>query len=246
MNSKEKIIEISKLKKSFEGAVVLSDINMHLNKGENLAILGKSGEGKSVLLKCIIGLLKPDEGEILVYGQSVSHMSQDQLTEIRQRFGYLFQSGALYDSMSLYENLMFPMKRSQNHIYKEEMQELIEESLESVGLLDAIHKMPSELSGGMRKRAGLARTLVMKPEVILYDEPTTGLDPFTSEEISELIVEIQQKYKTSSIIVTHDMKCAKTASNRMHILSNGIFIAEGNYNELKNHTLVEVKSYFKQ
>jgi phospholipid/cholesterol/gamma-HCH transport system ATP-binding protein len=245
MSTKEKIIEIRRLKISFEDINILSNINMYLLRGENLAILGKSGQGKSVLLKCIIGLLKPDEGEIDVFGESVLDMNEDDLAKMRQRFGYLFQSGALYDSMSVYENLMFPMRRSNNSKSIKEMDYLIEESLESVGLLDALHKMPAELSGGMRKRAGLARTLVMKPEVILYDEPTTGLDPFTAEDISELIVKIQNKYKTSSIIVTHDMKCAKIASNRMHILNQGIFIAEGNYNELKNHTLVEVKSYFK-
>ena len=245
MSAEEKIIEIIHLKKSFEDTPVLSDINMHLLRGENLAILGKSGSGKSVLLKCIIGLLQADSGQVSVFGKSLIDIEQKELLLIRKRFGYLFQSSALYDSMNVYDNLMFPMRRNRKELNREEMESQIDESLESVGLRDAKYKMPAELSGGMRKRAGLARTLVMKPEVILYDEPTTGLDPFTSEDISNLIVHIQKKYETSAIIVTHDMKCAKIVSNRMHILSQGIFIAEGSYIDLKNHNLVEVKSYFK-
>ncbi|MBN2519499.1 MAG: ATP-binding cassette domain-containing protein, partial [Bacteroidales bacterium] len=204
----EKVVEIKNLNKKFGNLQVLKNINFHLNKGENLVILGKSGVGKSVLLKCIVRLLEPDSGEIIVLGKNIHKLTEIELNKLRIKVGYLFQGSALYDSMTLKENLLFPLKRNFNKLTREEMEGRIENSLRDVGLLDAVNKMPAELSGGMKKRAGLARTLILNPDIILYDEPTTGLDPGTSHGIIELILEIQQNYKTSSIIVTHDMKCA--------------------------------------
>lgn len=240
----ERVIVVRNLEKSFGDKPVLEDINLDLLKGENLAILGKSGVGKSVLIKCIVRLVEPDSGTIYVLGKNILQSDENELTGIRQKIGFLFQGAALYDSMTIRENLFFPLKRNQAQLQEEEMQSLIDEVLENVGLSDAVDKMPGELSGGMKKRAGLARTLILKPQIILYDEPTTGLDPYTAQEIIELIVEIQKKYKASSIIVTHDMKCAEITSNRMHVMHNGKFIAEGKFEELKNQDNLEVKDFF--
>ena len=240
----EKVIEIKNLSKRFGNLQVLNNINLYLNKGENLVILGKSGIGKSVLLKCIVRLLEPDSGEIIVLGSNIYELNEIELNELRIKIGYLFQSSALYDSMTLKENLLFPLKRNFSNLTKEQMEERLENSLRDVDLLDAIDKLPAELSGGMRKRAGLARTLILKPEIILYDEPTTGLDPGTAHGIIELIIKIQKTYKTSSIIVTHDMKCAEATSTRMKILYNGEFIVEGNYNQLSKKRDKLIKEYF--
>lgn len=244
MKESPKAIFISNLKKRFAKNEVLKDVNLTLYKGENIAILGRSGSGKSVLAKCIIGLYTADAGRIEVLGKNIPDLTYNELEDIRKKVGYLFQGGALYDSMTVSENLEFPVRRTQVWKNKKEVQHLVEEALENVGLKDAINKMPSELSGGMRKRIGLARTLILKPEIILYDEPTTGLDPVTSREISELIVEVQKKYNTSSLIITHDIQCAAITSNRLMLLKDGVIKIKGTYDELKNSLDHELQSYF--
>ncbi|MBU0473277.1 MAG: ATP-binding cassette domain-containing protein [Bacteroidetes bacterium] len=240
----EIVVEMEHLKKSFENNNVLLDINLVLNKKENLVILGKSGTGKSVLIKCIVGLVEHDEGKLKLFGQSISELKEKELTNLRRKIGFLFQSGALYDSMTVRENLEFPLKRQLISISKKEINTLVEEALENVGLSDTIELSPSELSGGMRKRLGLARTLILKPEIMLYDEPTTGLDPITSKEISKLIIEVQEKYNTSSIIITHDIECAKLTANRMIVIKDGICAAEGLYKDLESSSDKWVKSFF--
>ncbi|QGY47699.1 ATP-binding cassette domain-containing protein [Maribellus comscasis] len=241
----ENVIEIRNLKKAFGKNEILKGINLNLKKGENIAILGQSGTGKSVLTKCIVGLIYADSGEINVFGKNVYSLTTGELEEIRKKIGYLFQGGALYDSMTVKQNLEFPVRRTQLAKNKKEVKELVEEALENVGLLPAINKMPSELSGGMKKRVGLARTLILKPDIILYDEPTTGLDPVTSGEISELILEVQEKYNTSSIIITHDMKCAEMTSNRLKLMIDGVFYAKGTFEELSNSNDKVISAYFK-
>lgn len=241
----EQIIQIQGLKKSFNGKPVLRNINLTVNKGENVVILGKSGEGKSVTIKCIAGLLTQDEGSLKVFGEEVKEMDRQALKKLRHRLGFLFQNSALYDSMTVRENLAFPLKRVAEIKDRKEIEKLSMEVLEAVGLADAIDKMPSELSGGMRKRMGLARTLVVKPEVMLYDEPTTGLDTITSKEISNLILDMQRKYETSSVIITHDIPCAKITADRVLIMNQGEYIAEGTYEELENADDSFIRSFFK-
>ena len=241
---KEKVIVVKHLYKSFLDKVILNGIDLKLHRGENLGIMGKSGIGKSVLAKCIVRLIEPDSGEITVLGKDVLACNDAELDDIRKKVGYLFQGGALYDSMSVRENLLFPIRRTQFIDKKHDSQELVERSLASVGLLDVIDKMPSELSGGMRKRVALARTLILRPEIILYDEPTTGLDAVTSGEISELIIKIREEYNTASIIITHDVKCAKIATDRISIMKDGVFMAEGTYNELIHSDEKEIRDYF--
>lgn len=240
----EKVIEIKHLRKSFGKNDVLTDINMELHRGENIAVLGKSGTGKSVMIKCIVRLIEADAGEISVKGQNITELDIESLNEMRKKVGYLFQGGALYDSMTVRENLEFPVRRTQMFRNKAEMKDLVEEALDHVGLLDAINKMPSELSGGMKKRIGLARTLILKPEIILYDEPTTGLDPVTSGEISELIVHVREKYNTSSIIITHDMKCARMTADKLKLMADGKFYVEGTFQELSESDDKNVSAYF--
>lgn len=241
----EAIIEIEGLQKSFDGHEVLKNVNLTVHKGENVVILGKSGEGKSVAIKCIVGLIIPDSGSLKVLGQEVKNLEEDELKALRTRIGFLFQGAALYDSMTVRENLAFPLKRVLQIKDKEEIEKRSAEVLEAVGLQDVIDKMPSDLSGGMRKRLGLARTLIVHPEIILYDEPTTGLDTVTSKEISDLILEMQKKYQASSIIITHDIPCAKTVADRVVIMSKGEFIAEGTFQELENSDDTFVRSFFK-
>jgi phospholipid/cholesterol/gamma-HCH transport system ATP-binding protein len=238
------VVEMEHLKKSFGNNHVLRDINLAINKGENLVILGKSGTGKSVLIKCIVGLVDLDEGTLVIFGQNVSELNEKELLELRKKIGFLFQSGALYDSMTVRENLEFPLRRQLGSIAKEKMNSLVEEALHNVGLGEAIDLTPSELSGGMRKRLGLARTLILKPEIMLYDEPTTGLDPITSKEISKLILEVQKKYNTSSVIITHDIECAKLIANRIIVMKDGMCAAEGSYAELANSTDAWIRSFF--
>lgn len=247
---KEPIIEIKGLKKSFSGKEILKDINLTVYKGENVVILGKSGQGKSVTIKCIVGMIIPDEGNLLVLGKDIHDITKDELKELRTRIGFLFQSGALYDSMTVRENLAFPLTRvlklkDKEQKDRQKIDTLCEEVLDAVGLSEAIDKMPSELSGGMRKRMALARTLIVKPEVILYDEPTTGLYTITSKEISHLILEMQKKYQTTSIIITHDIPCAKITADRILIIDEGMFIAEGTFEELSNSTDPFINSFFK-
>jgi phospholipid/cholesterol/gamma-HCH transport system ATP-binding protein len=239
------VIEIKDLYKSFgKDKDVLIGLNLSVKNGENLVVLGKSGSGKSIAIKCLVGLVKADSGQIKVFGTDITKLDEDELNKIRLRIGFLFQNGALYDSMTVSENLAFPLRRHQPALSDSEVETAIKDILESVGLLEAINKMPSELSGGMRKRVGLARTLILKPEILLYDEPTTGLDTITSKEISELMLDIQKKHKTTSIIITHDMACAKFTSNRIIILRNGIAYAEGTYAELENSEDDWVRSFF--
>lgn len=239
------VIEINGLCKSFgKHNDVLKGVDITVNKGENLVILGKSGSGKSITIKCLVGLVTPDKGEIKVFGTDITTLDYKQLNAIRVRIGFLFQNAALYDSMTVRENLAFPLKRHSKNLSAEQEEAAITAALESVGLAEAIDKMPSELSGGMRKRIGLARTLILKPEIILYDEPTTGLDTITSREISELILAIQKKNKTTSIIITHDMACAKLTGDRLVILKEGVIDAEGTYDELEKNDDEWVRSFF--
>jgi phospholipid/cholesterol/gamma-HCH transport system ATP-binding protein len=237
-------VEMDHLKKSFGNNHVLRDINLVIHKGENLVILGQSGTGKSVLIKCIVGLIDLDEGTLVILGQNISGLKDNELMEIRKKIGFLFQSAALYDSMTVRENLEFPLRRQEHSLSKEEMNVLVQEALENVGLSETIDLKPSELSGGMRKRLGLARTLILKPEIMLYDEPTTGLDPITSKEISNLILEVQKKYNTSSIVITHDIECAKITANRIIVMKDGMCAAEGSYTDLKNSADMWIRSFF--
>ena len=238
------MIEVRNLKKAFGNMEVLRGIDIDLKRGENVAILGESGTGKSVFIKCIAGLITPDSGKINVLGKNLTELEKEELNNLRLKIGYLFQGGALYDSMTVRQNLEFPVRRTKITKNKSEMDDMVKEALKSVGLLDAIDKMPAELSGGMKKRIGLARTLILQPEIILYDEPTTGLDPVTSGEISELILRIQDKYNTSSIIVTHDIKCAKITANRLKLILDGKFFTEGTFDELKESEDNYIKAYF--
>ncbi len=242
--STEVAIEIVDLKKSFNGVAILAGVTINLLKGENLVVLGKSGSGKSVMIKCIVGLLQPDEGKINVFGNNVVTIDRPGLIEIRKKVGFLFQSGALYDSMTVRQNLEFPLKRTKKELSRNAIDEKVAEVLENVGLPNVMNKMPSELSGGMRKRISLARTLIVDPLVMLYDEPTTGLDPITSDEISELINEVQEKYKTSSIIITHDIKCALKTADRIAMLDKGVVYWTGNVQEFKNSKDPIVKAFF--
>ena len=240
------VLEMKHLKKSFGDNRVLQDISLVLNKGENLVILGQSGSGKSVLIKCIFGLNEADEGKLFILGNNIEDIKAEELIELRKKIGFLFQSGALYDSMTVRENLEFPLRRQLHSLTKETINSLVSEALENVGLSDSIDITPSELSGGMRKRLGLARTLILKPEIMLYDEPTTGLDPITSKEISKLIVEVQKKYNTSSIIITHDIECTKLTADRIIVLKDGICKAEGSYSDLENSEDEWIKSFFEK
>ena len=239
------VIEIKNLKKGFDNAPVLTDLSLQLFENENLVILGKSGSGKSVLIKCIVRLLNPDHGTIHVLGKNVNELNDSDLAELRKKIGFLFQSGALYDSMTIKENLEFPLKRIKKNLSQKEIDEKIDEALENVGLSDTLHKMPSQLSGGMRKRASLARTVVLDPEIMLYDEPTTGLDPVTSDEISALINEVQKKYNTSSIIITHDIACASAIGDRVIMLNEGKVYQEGTIGEFEKSEDELIQAFFK-
>ncbi len=239
------IIEINNLKKSFNGTAVLNGINLSVAKGENVVVIGKSGQGKSVTIQCIVGMITQDEGSIKVLGHEIKDLNETELKDIRTKIGFLFQHAALYDSMTVRDNLAFPLQRVLKITDEAEIEQRSIEALAAVGLADAINKMPSDLSGGQRKRMGLARTLIVKPEIILYDEPTTGLDTITSKEISNLIMEIKEKYTASSIIITHDMPCARITADRIVVMNQGKLIAEGSYEQLENSTDAFVNSFFK-
>lgn len=245
MNQKP-IIAIKNLRKSFGDNHVLEGFNMNLYEGENLVIMGKSGSGKSVMIKCLIGLEEPDSGTITVMGKNINQLEHEELDELRTEIGFLFQGSALYDSMSVRENLEFPLRR---HTKKfgviKDTTPMVMEALENVGLTHAIDLMPSELSGGMKRRIALARTLILQPKIILYDEPTTGLDPITSKEIILLMMSIQKKYNTSSIIITHDVDCARVIANRMILLIDNINYAEGTFEELSASEDPKIKAFFK-
>lgn len=241
----ETLIEIKNLKKSFGRLEVLKDISLKLRNGENLVVLGKSGSGKSVLIKCIVRLLNPDGGTINLLGENVGSIKGAALSEVRKKIGFLFQSGALYDSMTVKQNLEFPLRRIKKDLNEQEIDEKVKEVLENVGLSDVLEKMPSQLSGGMRKRISLARSIILDPVIMLYDEPTTGLDPVTSDEISELINSVQEKYKTSSIIITHDIACVRITADRIIMLHEGHVYAEGTLSEFEKSDDPLVMSFFK-
>jgi phospholipid/cholesterol/gamma-HCH transport system ATP-binding protein len=241
----ENVIEIQGLKKRFGDHEVLKNINLNIQKGENVVVLGRSGTGKSVMIKCIVGMIMPDEGSLKVFGDEIAEMNEDRLKETRTKIGFLFQGGALYDSMTVRENLAFALTRVLKIKDDADIEKRSKEALEGVGLAEAIDKMPSDLSGGMRKRMAFARTLIVHPEIILYDEPTTGLDTITSKEISHLMLDIQKKYKTSSIIITHDLQCAKITANRIVVMNEGELVANGTYDELEKSNDDFVKQFFK-
>ncbi len=244
IDKEDSVISISGLFKSFGDLEVLKGINFTLYKGENVAVLGKSGTGKSVLIKIIVGLLKPDRGEVVVLGQHVDQLESKELNALRIRIGFSFQNSALYDSMNVYQNLAFPLTMNKKHLSKKEVDDAVQEVLEAVGLQEKLKQMPSDLSGGQRKRIGIARTLILKPEIMLYDEPTSGLDPITSAEIIELINEVQQKYNTSSVIITHDLTCAKNSANRIAMLLEGEFLKVGTFDEVFDTNDEQVKAFF--
>lgn len=238
----EVVLKMDHIKKAFGKQVVLADVSIELKRGENLVIMGKSGSGKSVLIKCLVRLMDVDDGEINILGKDVTSLGTKQLNLLRKKIGFLFQSAALFDSMSVRENLEFQMRDLKKT--QDEKDKMVDEALANVSLEDAIDKMPAELSGGMRKRVGLARTLILHPEIILYDEPNTGLDPITTREISNLIVDLQKKFHTSSIIITHDSECARITGNRIVIINEGKIVAEGTYKELEKSDDGWVRSFF--
>jgi phospholipid/cholesterol/gamma-HCH transport system ATP-binding protein len=238
------IIEISHLYKSFGDHQVIRNYSLTIKEGENVVVLGKSGCGKSVLIKCIVGLIKYEKGSLRVFGNEISGMVQHELDELRAKIGFVFQSSALYDSMTVKDNLEFALGRHGKGKSRMEVDALVTETLDNVGLLDAVNLMPSELSGGMRKRIGLARSLILKPEIMLYDEPTTGLDPITAKEISNLMLKMQMKYRTSSIIISHDMHCAQLTANRLSVMIDGMNYAEGTFEELKGNSDPKVHAFF--
>jgi len=241
----EVVARVENLKKSFGDLQVLKGISLNLHKGENLVILGRSGSGKSVLIKCMVGLMTPDEGEIGVLGYNVRSLSSEELNEMRQQVGFSFQSSALYDSMTVQENLEFPLKRNLKLFDKKKLRELVKTALQDVGLEETSKRKPAELSGGMKKRIGIARTLILKPKIMLYDEPTAGLDPITSTEINELILNVRQKYNTSSIIITHDISCAQQTADRVIALVDGQSKIEATFDELKNTKDPDLAPFFK-
>ncbi len=241
------VLEVKDLYKSFGDNKVLNGFNMVLNKGENLVVMGKSGSGKSVMVKCLVGLVQPDSGYISVMGKEIKTLDRETLDALRSDIGFLFQGSALYDSMTVRENLEFPMRRHKEKLGNvTDTTPLVLEVLESVGLAHSMDLMPEELSGGMKRRVALARTLILRPRIILYDEPTSGLDPITSKEIIELMRNIQKKYDTSSLIITHDMDCARVISERMILLVDGTNYAEGTYQELVKSSDPKVEAFFKK
>lgn len=240
----EIVISIKGLQKSFGTLQVLKGADLELYKGENVAVLGKSGSGKSVLIKIIAGLIKADEGEVIVLGKNIRTISNKELDQLRLRIGFSFQSSALYDSMDVYHNLSFPLTMNKPGLSKKEIDQAVEEALDAVGLKDKTKQMPSDLSGGQRKRIGIARTLIMKPEIMLYDEPTAGQDPVTSAEINGLINQVQQQYNTSAIIITHDLTCAKSTSHRIAMLLDGRFEHVGKFDELFHSDDEQVNEFY--
>jgi phospholipid/cholesterol/gamma-HCH transport system ATP-binding protein len=240
----KQIIAIRDLYKSFGANHVLRGIDLDIYQGENVVVLGRSGTGKSVLIKIIAGLLKPDKGSVNVLGNELSAINYRQLEQLRLRIGFSFQSSALYDSMTVRENLEFPLLRNSKHLSVEQVNQAVEKALEAVGLSQTINQWPAELSGGQRKRIGIARTLIMQPAIMLYDEPTAGLDPITSMEINDLINEVQKRYNTSSIIITHDLTCAKATGDRLAVLLDGRFAREGSFDEVFSSGDERLKSFY--
>lgn len=242
--SAEVMASIRGLRKSFGDREVLKGVNLDLYKSENLVILGRSGTGKSVLIKCMVRLMKPDSGTITVLGKNVFSLNPKELNNLRLQIGFSFQGSALYDSMTVRENLEFPLRRNLGITQRDELHELVMNALEDVGLAHTVNQMPAELSGGMRKRVGIARTLILKPKIMLYDEPTSGLDPITAMEINELILHMREKYRMSSIIITHDISSAKHTSDRIVALIDGRNRYEGTFGELKDNKDPELEPFF--
>jgi len=243
-NGREAVIVIRDLYKSFGEKHVLQGVDLDLYKGENLVVLGRSGTGKSVLIKLIAGMLKPDRGSVMVLGQDVAALSEKELLALRLRIGFSFQNSALYDSMTVGENLEFPLVRNSKHLSRAELDNAIETVLSAVGLRETINQMPSELSGGQKKRIGIARTLILRPEIMLYDEPTAGLDPITSIEINKLINQVQEQFHTSSIIITHDLTCAKETGDRVAMLLDGKFVKQGTFEEVFETHDERIQSFY--
>lgn len=244
IDKQDAVIAIQGLYKSFGELDVLKGVDLTIFKGENVAVLGKSGSGKSVLIKIIVSLLKPDRGEVMVLGKNANTLQGKELDALRLRIGFSFQSSALYDSMSVYQNLAFPLTMNTHNLTRKQVDDAVAEALDAVGLKTKITHMPADLSGGQRKRVGIARTLILKPEIMLYDEPTSGLDPITSAEINNLINEVQQRYNTSSIIITHDLTCAKTTGNRIAMLLDGKFLKIGKFDEVFHSEDEQIKSFY--
>ena len=242
--TEEPVIIVEDLYKSFGNKHVLQGVNLALHKRENLAVLGRSGTGKSVLIKIIVRLLKQDSGRVVVLGEEVANLHEKELMAMRLRIGFSFQNSALYDSMSVGENLKFPLVRNVRNLGKKEITTAVEEVLDAVGLIETIDQMPSELSGGQKKRIGIARTLILRPQIMLYDEPTAGLDPITCIEINNLINQVREQYNTSSIVITHDLSCAKTTSDRVAMLFDGVFIKEGTFDEVFSSSDERIKSFY--
>lgn len=238
------VIQIRGLHKAFGDRTVLRGVDLDVNKAENVVVLGRSGSGKSVLIKILVALLQPDQGEVKVFGQEVHTLKRRDLDNLRRRIGFSFQSGALYDSMTVTENLEFPLNMNIKGLASAEVQQRVEDALEAVGLASAIKQMPSELSGGQRKRLGIARTLILRPEIMLYDEPTAGLDPITSAEINDLIKQVQANYHTTSIIITHDLTCARTTADRVAMLIEGEMLRVGTFDEVFDSTDPRIKSFY--
>jgi len=237
------VIKIKDLRKSFDENHVLNGFSMELYLGENLVIMGKSGSGKSVMIKCLVGLIQPDEGDIEIMNKKISELDQNELNDLRTEIGFLFQGSALYDSMTVRDNLKFPLRKRKVGSVEEE--KLVLKALQSVGLTEAIDLMPNELSGGMKRRVALARAIILNPKIIIYDEPTTGLDPITAKEIIELMRNIQKNYGASSLIITHDVDCARVIANRMILLIDGINYVEGTFEELSTSKDKKIQAFFK-
>ena len=244
VNKNESAISITGLYKSFGALGVLKGIDLTVFKGENMAVLGKSGSGKSVLIKIMVNLLKPDRGEVIVLGKNANTLKGKELDALRLRIGFSFQNSALYDSMNVYQNLAFPLTMNTRNLTRKQIDDAVAEALDAVGLKEKTTHMPADLSGGQRKRVGIARTLILKPEIMLYDEPTSGLDPVTSTEINSLINEVQQRYNTSSIIITHDLTCARSTSNRVAMLLDGKFVKIGTFDEVFDSQDEQIKSFY--
>jgi phospholipid/cholesterol/gamma-HCH transport system ATP-binding protein len=243
-NNNDVVIDIRDLYKSFGDNHVLKGVDLHVHKGENVVVMGRSGSGKSVLIKIIAGLLQQDKGSVKVFGKEVTQLNKDELAKLRLKMGFLFQGNALYDSMTVKENIEFPLMRHDKKLSDSEIEKAIKDVLDAVGLSEAVNQLPAELSGGQKKRVGIARTLILKPEIIFYDEPTAGLDPLTSGEINDLVNNVKERYKTSSIIITHDLTCAKETGDRIFMLIDGKFIREGDFEEVFDTDDERVKGFF--
>ena len=238
------VIALRGVQKAFGDRTVLKGVDLDVFKGENVVVLGRSGSGKSVLIKIIVGLLTPDKGSVRVLGSDVDQLDTRELRELRSKIGFSFQSSALYDGMNVRDNLEFPLVRNKRNLTRKEVDEAVAQVLDDVGLSQTINQMPSELSGGQKKRIGIARTLILHPEIMLYDEPTAGLDPVTSEEINDLINEVQQRYNSSAVIITHDLTCARSTGDRVVMLSDGKFIRQGSFDEVFNTDDPRVQNFY--